>query len=399
MKVSSLRSRATIAFGALPRPARELAYLPWRARAEQELRALPPMRYAERRLYVGPRNTAGQGWEWARAAERHLPGVAAQNLFAARTATQPHFRYRTDHTISVIGQRGRVRKIHGERVLRGATHVLFESGRPVLGNFQAGSMLDDLPALERAGIASAVVYHGSEIRDLAQHAERFPHSPFRGEWDDYFRTLQVIVDRNLAELERFSGPVLVSTPDLVPMVPRSLWLPLVVDVDRFATDAPVLERERPVVLHAPSNPRLKGGEVAREQLQALDAAGLIDYRLLRGVDHDEMPAAIAAADIVLDQFALGATGVFAAEAQAAGRVVVAHLTPQVREVMAAADPEGAPPPVVEAGPEDVAHVVEQIVADRDTYRPVAAAAPAWVRRNHDGRRSAEVLGSTLLGQA
>ncbi|MGO0576769.1 glycosyltransferase [Ornithinimicrobium panacihumi] len=394
--VSGLRRRAAIAFAALPRPAQEVAFLPWRARAERELRSLGPMGYAARRLYVGPWNTAGQGWEWARAVERHLPHVAAQNLFALRTAAQTHFNYPADHEISVVGQRGRVRKIHGERVLREATHVLFESGRPVLGNFHGGSMLDDLPALEDAGIRSAVVYHGSEIRDLREHAERFPHSPFRGEWDDYFGTLQLIVDRNLDDLEQFEGPVLVSTPDQVPMVPRSVWLPLVVDVDRFASEAPLLERERPVVLHAPSNPRLKGGETVREQMEELAARDLIEYRLLQGVGNAQMPAAIAGADIVLDQFALGATGVFAAEAQAAGRVVLAHVTPEVREMLAAADPEGAPPPVVEATPQDVGQVVEQVVAERDRFRELAAAAPAWVRRNHDGRRSAQVLADTLL---
>lgn len=378
------------------RAVRRVATLPLVPWADARLRALTPMGYAaSRRLYVGPWNTAGQAWEWARAAERHLPDVAAQNLWAQRIASQTHFHYSADHELSVRLQRGHVRQIHGGRVLAEATHVIFESGRPVLDNFHAGSMLDDLPALVGAGISSAVLYHGSEIRDLREHAERFPHSPFRGGWDDYLRSLQGIVAKNRADLAAFDGPVLVSTPDLLTVSDRAVWLPIVVDVDRFTTRAPVLERTRPVVLHAPTNPRLKGGATVREQLEKLHARGLVYYRPLSGVTNAEMPAAIAGADIVLDQFALGATGVFAAEALAAGRVVVAHLADEVRSAMT--DSTGQAPPVVESSPADVGRVVEQIVAERDRHRDLAASAPAWARRTHDGRRSAQVLETTLIG--
>ena len=378
---------------ALPGPVREAALLPVRVVGDRELRALTPMPQADRRLYVGPWNTAGQGWEWAHAAERHLPGVAAQNLWAQRAATR-HLTYRADHVLSARAQRGHVRRIHGRRVLAEATHVVFESGRPVLADFHAGSMLDDLPALEDAGIRSAVVYHGSEIRDLREHAERYPHSPFRGPWDDYLQTLQSVVTRNRADLASFDGPVLVSTPDQLDVSDRAVWLPLVVDVDRFATTAPVLERDRPVVLHAPSNPRLKGGEQVREQMEALAARGLIDYRPMTGVPHDRMAEVIQGADVVLDQFALGATGVLAAEAMAAGRLVLAHVAGHVRDAMTELD--GTPPPVLEATPDDVGEVVAAVAADPASYRDLAAQGPGWARRNHDGRRAAEVLDRVLL---
>ncbi len=389
------------ASAAAPAPVRRLATWPVRRRADRELAALAPMPAAGRRLYLGPWNTAGQAFEWGRAAASQLPDVAAQNLWAQRSATQAHFHFPASHTLSAVAQRGDVRGIHGERVLREATHVLFESGRPVLSNFHAGSMLDDLPDLQAAGIGTAVVYHGSEIRDLHGHAQRYPHSPFAGgpgRWDDYFRTLQAIVERNTAELERYAaagGRVFVSTPDLVDVVPGAAWLPLVVDVDRFATQAPVLERRRPVVLHAPSNPRLKGTVAVEAALSDLDRRGLIAYRRLTGVPHEQMAAAVAEADVVVDQVVLGNPGVLAAEALAAGRVVVAHLAPVVRERMAAADPDGRPPPVVEADPTTIGQVVEQIAGERATYQEVAAGGPAWARWHHDGRRAAAVLAEWL----
>lgn len=415
--VSSVRRWAWRAVGALPAPVRDLATVPVRRRADEELRALTPMPEAARRLYLGPWNTAGQAFAWARAAERHLPGTAAQNLWAQRSAAQAHFHYPADHHLSVLAQRGHVREIHGERVLREATHVVLESGRPVLADFHAGSMLADVPALDRAGVSHAVLYHGSEIRDLREHAERYPHSPFHGGWDDYLRTVQSIVDKNRADLEVYAaagGRVLVSTPDLLDSVPGATWLPLVVDVDRFATAAQEtgivpLERERPVVLHAPSNPRLKGTDVVEEVLGRLERAGLVEYRRVRGVPHEQMAGFVAGADVVVDQLVLGNPGVLLAEAQAAGRVVVSHLAPSVRARMDEADAElravdGAVDgsavddggvPVVEADAESFEAVMRGLLTGRAAAQEVAARGPAWVRRHHDGRRAAAVLGAWM----
>ncbi|MDO5740072.1 MAG: hypothetical protein Q4P07_07980 [Ornithinimicrobium sp.] len=394
--VSDLRRLAWKGLARLPRPVRELAYLPVRRTGDAQLRALTPMPAAQRRLYLGPWNTAGAARGWAQAAQEHLPNTAAQNLWAQRTSTQAHFAYAADHKLSIVAQRGHVRRIHGERVLREATHVIFESGRPVLANFHAGSMLEDVPALRAARIGYAVLYHGSDIRDLREHAERYPHSPFRQEWDDYFTTLQSIVEKNRAELADFDGTVFVPTPDLLDVLPDATWLPLVIDVDRFTTDAPALERSVPVVLHAPSNPRLKGTAVVEDVLSRMGEEGLVEYRQLSGVPHAQMPAFVADADIVVDQVVLGNPGVLMAESWAAGRLVVSHLPESVRSRMAQADPDGQAAPVVEADAGTLEEVLREIVADPSSFQDTAARGPAWARRHHDGRRSARVLADTLL---
>ena len=396
--VSDLRRLAWRAVAALPGPVRELAYLPVRLRADAELRRLTPMPPAARRLYLGPRNTAGAAWEWARAVERHLPDTAAQCLVAESSTGAAPLHTRADHVISVRAQRGRVREIHGGRVLREATHVLLESGAPVLSDFRTGSILDDLPALREAGIRSAALYHGSELRDLRQHAERYEHSPFRAEWDDYFRTLQAVVDRKQAELADVDVPLLVPTPDMLDVLPQATWLPLVVDVDRFTTAVPALERRRPVVLHAPSNPRLKGTAVVEEVLTGMQQRGLVEYRRLAGVPHTEIARFVADADVVVDQVVLGNPATLAAETWAAGRLLVAHLPDRVRERMTAADPGGAPVPALEADAGSFAEVMAEVAAHPERFRELAAGGPGFARRNHDGRRSAQVLESVLLSQ-
>lgn len=400
------RKWAYQAFRALPAPVHRAGEAALTARAEREVRALRPLEEVASRLVIGPLNTAGQAQQWASAA-RTLAGVDAVGMAAARRSeAAAALAFAVDWQLSLAMQ------LRGATALRdlmlgtgrgrGPTHVVSESGRAVLGGYFARRLSDDLPDLAAAGIGTALLFHGSEIRDPLEHAARYPHSPFAeggAEADDYVRHLRQVVAGSKDELERFvqagARPVFVSTPDLLDAVPEATWLPLVVDVDGFATQAPVLERPRPVVLHAPSNPRLKGTVAIETALTALDAAGVVEYRRLQGVPHGQMAAFVADADVVVDQVVLGNPGVLLAEAMSAGRVAVAHLPTQVRERMAAADPEGEAPPVVEATPVTVGEVVEQVVAERTTYQQIAARGPAWARRNHDGRRAAEVLGAWL----
>lgn len=391
-------STAYRAFRALPAPVRGAAEQVLRRTSEREVsRSLPSWGEAGTRLLVAPLNTAGQGWRWARAAEESLPGVRAISVRAQPRAGATPMAHAADLELTPAMQ---VRGLAPYRdLVLSATHVLAESGRAVLDDVHHRSLLDDLPALRDAGLSAAVVLHGSEVRDLREHARRYPASPFAGEWDERWERMQRRVEETSELLERLRDeavPLLVSTPDLLEHVPDARWLPVVVDVAAFACARPPLQGEVPVVLHAPSNPRLKGTAAVDAVLGELAAAGRLTYRRLDGVRHDQMPDALAAADVVIDQVVLGNPGVLLTEAMAAGRVVVTHLSDGVRTAMRDADPAGEPPPVIDADPESLRAAVERILDDRDSVAALAAHGPAWAARNHDGRRAAQVLRDCLL---
>jgi glycosyltransferase involved in cell wall biosynthesis len=338
-------------------------------------------------LLIGPSNSAGQGWRWARAVERYAPPAEAENLMAEAGS----FAFRADHTVPS-------ERFHhdaawvvefADHVLRTATHVLFEAARPVLGQARGQLFTEDLPTLRAAGIAAGVILHGSEIRDPRRHRELFRYSPFGDPGDPLTQKLQQATQVVLGHLRDFDGPRFVTTPDLLDFVDGAQWLPVVVDVDDLATDRPVLERRLPVVLHAPSRGVLKGSAVADPVLSDLHERGLIEYRRVEGVAHAELMAQVRDSDIVVDQLLLGSYGVMACEAMAAGRVTVGHVAGHVR----AAIP--AELPLVEATPDDLGAVVERLVAEREPAVKAAAAGPDFVRRFHDGRASARVLAPFL----
>ncbi|MEP7035904.1 MAG: hypothetical protein ABI934_09970 [Actinomycetota bacterium] len=336
-------------------------------------------------LGVTPANFAGQGWAWARSAERNLSAVTAQVV-----ANPGGYGFRTDVAMTseqaadLDWQLGQAR-----RVLGGWTHVLSESVRPVLGQLNGSTLSGDMAALLRAGVHVGAVCHGSEIRRPSHHQATYPFSPFVGDWDGLLE-LRQRADRNRAILHALDIPVFVSTPDLLDDVPHARWLPVVVDDEDLVPAPPPFQRDVPVVLHLPSSPRLKGTTVIDAVGQRLADEGLIEFRSLRDVPASSTAELIRDADVVVDHIVIGNYGVLACQAMAAGRLTVGHIHQRVRRRV------GRPVPVLEATPLTLESVLRAALADPAATAPMAASGPQFVRDLHDGRVSARVL-ATFLG--
>ncbi|KZE92110.1 hypothetical protein AVP42_02809 [Agromyces sp. NDB4Y10] len=345
------------------------------------------------RLLIAPANFAGQGFEWARAAER-ITGVGATNLSYRNPG---EFAFPTDYEVptavfakSRTWQRRQVRAVE-----RGFTHVIIEAERPIFGRRYDEDVTREVAVLRRAGIRVAMLCHGSDIRLPSRHRTHEPDSPFvEGGYAETDR-LEEQATRHRALLDRIGSTVLVSTPDLLLDVPEGVWLPVVVGERwRERPAAPVLERDRPLVVHVPSRAGLKGSDLIEDTMRALDAEGVVTYERHEGVVAERMPELYGRADIVLDQFSLGIYGVATCEALSTGRVVVSHVSDQVRDHVRRAT--GRELPVVESRAADLDRVIRGIVADRERHRSIAADGPDFVREVHDGRRSAEVLATAFL---
>ncbi|MGD8149781.1 hypothetical protein [Ornithinimicrobium sp. Y1694] len=386
------------AFRTLPEPVRGVGDTVLRRRAETQVRRQPGFDpEAAIRLVIGPLNTAGQGERWTRAAET-LPGVSARSMSLERRSSGSGFGYASDwHLSQAVLLRGMTQhrsRVLGTDGLPPATHVLAESAWAVLADPYHRRIHQDLEELRAAGISVAILIHGSEMRDLRAHAAAYPHSPFHGDWDERWETMHATVQRTreiVGQMAEQGVPLFVPTQDMLEHVPGSTLLPITVDVDRFSPGAArgLLLRARPVVLHAPSNPRLKGTRAVEEVLGRLHQAGMIEYRRLSGVPNAHMPSAIAGADIVVDQIVLGNVATLAAESMAAGRIVVAHVADEVRERQPGL-------PVVEANPDTLEEVIRGLLEDRPASRELAAKGPAWAREHHDGTAAAAALSPWLL---
>ncbi len=370
-----------------------------RAEAAPSAAAEPPEMPLDdqtRTLVIGPANSAGQAWAWTRCAQRYLSGVSGWTV----ALRNERYDYPADELVDrqayLADADWQLRELSRARSVW--THALLEAGRPLLGGLAGRDFVEDAELLRRSGVRVGLVFHGSEVRDPRRHRRTHEFSPFADPKDELTRRLQARCDALLPLVEAFDGPLFASTPDQLDYLPdRARWLPVVVDTEEFSPDrdgAPVpLERARPLVVHAPSNPALKGTADVERVLSPLAGRGLIELRMVTGMAPTQAAELIRSADVVVDQLLLGLYGVLACEGMASGRVVVGHLGETLRARVH--EESGEAVPVVEATPATLDQVIRQLLEERDGGRAAAASGPGFVRRVHDGRRSASVLSSFL----
>lgn len=369
------------------------------ARLRRSGAAFPPVASvagrADRRLFIGPANSAGQGTAWARAVEHADSGVSATSMAFTR---ERRFAFDVDVAVpSAYGAHSRAWQRRQFAAVSQFDAAIVESGLAPFATLDGGDPLRQLRALESAGVRTALLFHGSDIRDPDAHLAAEPESPFAVD-PALAERLRATTRRNRALVERARRPVFVSTPDLLDELDDAGWLPVVVDPERWRAAAAPADHDGPLrVVHIPSSSSLKGTDLIEPVLRRLADAGEIEYAPILGVPHAEMPAAYGRADIVIDQLRVGIYGVAACEALAAGRIVVSYVADRVRETTTRLT--GDDLPIVQATGATLEGVLKDIVDRRDRYRALAASGPQFVRAHHDGRRSGRVLAGWLAGDA
>jgi glycosyltransferase involved in cell wall biosynthesis len=340
------------------------------------------------RLVIGPSNSAGQGWAWAQAASSHLDAVETTTVTMDHGS---HLTFPTDVTVSTSQRTDPawVSALDGE-VASTRTHVILESGVTLSGStIDPVAVAGEVGRFEEAGLAVGLALHGSEVRDPERHMARFPWSNFRDAEAAWRETLQKRVATTLPLAEWLGVPTFVSTLDLLDYVPWATWLPVTIDVQRYANDSQPFTRDVPVVVHAPSRAALKGTHRIDPVLSSLAAEGLIDYRHLSGIEAREMPEHLIDADIIVDQVGMGLYGALSCEGMAAGRLVMAQVGDVIRERM------GEEVPIVEISAETLEATIRTYVADRERARETAGRGVEFVATHHDGRAAAAALSGFL----
>ncbi|PKQ18347.1 MAG: hypothetical protein CVT68_03850 [Actinobacteria bacterium HGW-Actinobacteria-8] len=359
--------------------------------SENEVPSLPQPSDVPVRFVIGPANSAGQGYQWARAIEHHLPGTAA---VAMREIGSDRFHTEVDLKVPVaVYQRSASWHTDAEAYLARQTHVMWESGLPLLGRRYGSDVAREMRLLADQGVSGALLFHGTDIRPPARHAAESRWSPFRDPMGRV-RALEETSARNAALVATAGAPVFVSTPDLLHWLPDATWLPVVVDPAHWRR-APANARTTgpPVVVHAPSSPWLKGTDRIEPMLRRLEEEGVIEYRQIVGIPHAAMPDFYADADIVLDQFVLGIYGVAACEAMASGRLVMSHVEDFTRATVR--ERTGLELPVFEVTIESLEVELRRAVAEPEAFNDLRMEGPAFVEAVHDGRRSAAAIAPFL----
>ena len=167
-------------------------------------------------------------------------------------------------------------------------------------------------------------------------------------------------------------------------VPEAQVVPPGLDLRQFEP-VPPPGNARPLVVHAPSNREKKGTRYVIEACEQLP----VDLDIVEGVNHEEARARYAKADIVVDQLNAGWHGVFALEAMALGKPVVAKLDPETVEQSAAG--YGIRIPIVPATRDTLALALLPLVDDAARRAEIGAESRAYIEQVHDIDKIADRL--------
>jgi glycosyltransferase involved in cell wall biosynthesis len=177
---------------------------------------------------------------------------------------------------------------------------------------------------------------------------------------------------------------IVGSYDALRWVPDAHVVPPGLDLSEY-TPAPPEDRDRPVVVHAPSSRRRKGTEHVVAACEGLD----VELDIVEGLRHDEARRRYERADIVVDQLNAGWYGIFALEAMALGKPVLSYLRPEaVQETQRAL---GVDVPIVPVTKETLRDRIAELAESPERRRQVGAASRAYVERVHDADKGADRL--------
>jgi len=183
---------------------------------------------------------------------------------------------------------------------------------------------------------------------------------------------------------RKAGAQIIGSYDAIRWVPEAEVIPPGIDLARVTT-VPPSGRERPLIVHAPSNRGRKGTEHVIAACAGLDA----DLELVEGLHHDEALERYRAADIVVDQLNAGWYGLFAIEAMALGKPVVTYL--HAEAVRLTEEAFGVEVPLVAATKETLRERLRPLVASADARARIGTASRAYVEQVHDVERATDRL--------
>ena len=181
-----------------------------------------------------------------------------------------------------------------------------------------------------------------------------------------------------------AGAEIVGSYDAIRWIPDAHVIPPGINLARIAP-APPKQRDRPVILHAPSSRARKGTEHVIAAVEGLDA----DLEIVEGLHHDEAFERYRNADIVVDQLNAGWYGLFAIESMALGKPVVTFLHEEA--VRRTEEAFATTIPIVSATADSLREQLRPLVADANERRRRGEASRAYVELVHDQERATDRL--------
>lgn len=233
----------------------------------------------------------------------------------------------------------------------------------------------DLPLLHQLGKSLVFHFRGSEIRLQATERRirelRMPESPPPNRSFCWQRAWRLTMAR------RYGALILVSTPDLLDVVPEAVHLPVALRLDDFVVSSRPAPRRCLHVAHSPTDPAVKGTRYLEAAVERLRDEGLpIELDIIQHIPQTEVRARMLQADVFVDQLGIGWYGNASVEAMAQGIPTICYIRDDLTGRL-------GPSPFIQAGKHDIAQALRMVWHDRDLLAVHAERGRRFVEERHE----------------
>lgn len=204
----------------------------------------------------------------------------------------------------------------------------------------------------------------------------------------------------------FADKILVSTPDLLAIIPTAKYYPVLIDFDKFVRESGGLSISRHgdtndkkyTILHSPSNARVKGTKFIHDALEEMKeefgeevetitpGIRILNSKKLYSVSRYELFELLKKSDVLIDQLVIGWYGLQSMEALLSGELVLCYLESGLEQYLY----PGCP--VINVNAITLKETLTKLINEKKRYTATEIDANiAWVKKYHTIENNHEPL--------
>ncbi|RFB18184.1 glycosyltransferase family 1 protein [Bacillus sp. HNG] len=162
-------------------------------------------------------------------------------------------------------------------------------------------------------------------------------------------------------------------------------LPIAIDLTKFQPKYPPIQKEKPLILHAPTNPDFKGTSYIESTLEKLKEKYDFEYRRIEKMKHEDVIEVYEEADIIIDQVLCGSYGLLSVESMALGKPVLTYILDDLITTFP------AELPIINSNPDTLYDQVKMLLDNPKLSREFGIKGRKYVEKYHSHDVVAEQL--------
>jgi hypothetical protein len=347
------------------------------------------------RVLHGPVNVGNQPWVLSRA-ERAL-GADSDVIISFNT----WLGYQSDRVLTQAPEASRIvdkfrRAQFGIKAALSYDVLHYYFGQSYIyrpGQAETVISFADLRLAKARGKVVFMTLQGCDVRGAAAshaaHAVTMCRPHGCGAYQTCVTRLDQVRAKMVANILPLCDRVFVLNPDLARHAPMAEFLPYASAAIHSIEVVPPTDNDRPLILHAPSDPLIKGTAMIEEALTEIASEFSFDYQVVKGLPHEQAMKLYRKADLVIDQVQAGWYGGFAVELMAMGKPVAAYIRAEDMGIVPQAMAEQLP--ILRIDPRTLATDLRNILRRKQEWRAIGAQSRTFVERWHDPTKVAAAL--------